>query len=441
MQKKSKKIIFVLCVVLVLLVGVLVLSMKLCASNNKSKTTNYGTNQKLSGTTITSGGNYDVEGDYSTITINTSEAVQLNLKGANITSDNGPAINVVKAKEVSITVSGDNTITSTTTTDLDGAIYSKADLYLSGDGTLTIKSNIDGIVSKDSLVIESGTYIINSEDDGIRGKDSVLINNGTFTITSGGNAIKSTNDTDASLGYITIENGTFDINSSRDGIQAETKLVINDGKFTIKTSGDNSEESYKGIKAGTNIEVNGGEFNLNTSDDSVHSNGNVTVNKGTFTIKSDDDGIHGDGLVEINDGTMDITASEGIEGTFVKINGGTIKISASDDGINAASKSTDYSVTVEINGGDITINMGQGDTDGIDSNGNLYINGGTVNITGQSAFDYDGEAKYTGGKMIVNGVETTTITNQMMGGGMMGGGPGGMQGGQAPNGNMRGRMR
>jgi len=138
---------------------------------------------------------------------------------------------------------------------------------------------------------------------------------------------------------------------------------------------------------------------------------------------------------------MDITASEGIEGTYVKVNGGTIKISASDDGINAASKSTDYSVTVEINGGDITINMGQGDTDGIDSNGNLYINGGTVNITGQSAFDYDGEAKYTGGKMIVNGEETTTITNQMMGGGMMGGGPGGMQGGQAPNGNMRGRMR
>ena len=91
---------------------------------------------------------------------------------------------------------------------------------------------------------------------------------------------------------------------------------------------------------------------------------------------------------------------------------------------SSGNKSNDYSVTVEINGGNITINMGQGDTDGIDSNGNIYINGGTINITGQSPFDYDGEAKLSGGTLIVNGSETTSITNQMMGGGgMMGGNP------------------
>ena len=61
--------------------------------------------------------------------------------------------------------------------------------------------------------------------------------------------------------------------------------------------------------------------------------------------------------------------------------------------------------------------MGQGDTDGIDSNGNIYINGGTINITAQSPFDYDNEAKKTGGTIIVNGEETNTITSQMMGGG------------------------
>lgn len=60
--------------------------------------------------------------------------------------------------------------------------------------------------------------------------------------------------------------------------------------------------------------------------------------------------------------------------------------------------------------------MSSGDTDAIDSNGNLYINGGTINITGNSPFDYDGEAKYTGGKLIVNGKETTELTNQFMGG-------------------------
>ena len=111
-----------------------------------------------------------------------------------------------------------------------------------------------------------------------------------------------------------------------------------------------------------------------------------------------------------------IDASEGIEGTYVKINNGTINISASDDGINAGNKSKNYNTTVEINGGKITIKMAAGDTDGIDSNGNLYINGGTIDITGNSPFDYDGEAKYNGGTLIVNGETTNTITNQFMGG-------------------------
>ena len=52
-----------------------------------------------------------------------------------------------------------------------------------------------------------------------------------------------------------------------------------------------------------------------------------------------------------------------------------------------------------------------------DSNGNIIINGGTIDITGQSAFDYDGNAQYNGGTLIVNGQQVSSIPNQMMGGG------------------------
>ena len=382
---------------------------------------NYGNSTSLNSTTITNGGSYDLSGNYECITINTTKDVQLNLNGANITCESGPGIYVEDAGTVSIVLTGTNKITSNTTADLDGAIYSTDDLVLSGIGSLEINSNYDGIVSKDTLVIKSGTYTINSSDDGIRGKDNVAIVDGTFNITAGGDGIKSTNEEESDKGYVAIDSGTFNINSVSDGIQAETELVISGGTFTIKTTGNTNSYSAKGLKAVNLIEINGGTFNIDTTDDGIHSDGNITINKGDITISSKDDAIHADGLVEINDGTFSITAAEGIEGTYVKINGGAVNISATDDGINAENKSNNYSVTIEINGGNITINMGAGDTDGIDSNGNIYINGGTINITAQSPFDYDGEAKYTGGTIIVNGETINDITNQMMGGGNMGG--------------------
>ena len=85
-----------------------------------------------------------------------------------------------------------------------------------------------------------------------------------------------------------------------------------------------------------------------------------------------------------------------------------------------------------MNDGSLTIVMGAGDTDGIDSNGNIIVNGGTINVTGQSSFDCDGTAQYNGGTIIVNGQQVTAIPNQMMGGGGFGGfgGFGGGMGGK-----------
>ncbi|MBQ2085789.1 MAG: hypothetical protein II464_05940, partial [Oscillospiraceae bacterium] len=86
---------------------------------------------------------------------------------------------------------------------------------------------------------------------------------------------------------------------------------------------------------------------------------------------------------------------------------------------------------ITVNGGEISIDMGAGDTDAVDSNGYLTITGGILNINAQSPFDADGTVSWTGGTVYVNGSQVSTITNQMMGGGMMGGGmQGGMQGGK-----------
>ena len=121
-----------------------------------------------------------------------------------------------------------------------------------------------------------------------------------------------------------------------------------------------------------------------------------------------------------------------MESTYIQINDGTINIYATDDGINAARKSSAYTPTVEINGGEITVEVGPGDTDGIDTNGNLIITGGIISVTGNSTFDVDGSVTFTGGTVIVNGQQVDTIPNQMMGGR---GGMGRNFGGGTRNGN------
>ena len=384
---------------------------------------------------ITKGGVYHFKGNLNGyIKVDTEDEVKIILDNVTITNTSGPCIYGVNSEKLYIELVGENTLTDGSTysgidEEVKSVVFSNDDLIFSGDGSLTINANYnDGISGDDDVEFISGTYVIKSADDAIRGKDSVVVTNGTFTIDAGGDGIKSTNDTDADKGYILIKNGTFNITSVNDGIDASTNVEIDNGKFTIKTTGNTSTDSAKGIKANGNILIKNGTIDIDSTDDSIHSNGTIEITSGTININSDDDGVHADGMILINGGTFNINAHEGIEATYIKINDGTINIDASDDGINAANKSTDYSVSVEINGGNITIKMGAGDTDAIDSNGNIYINGGTINITAQSPFDYDGEAKYNGGTIIVNGQTTNTITNQMMGGGM-------------PNGNMQNRGR
>lgn len=235
-------------------------------------------------------------------------------------------------------------------------------------------TNTDAVIySKDDLVLNgTGSLTINSTDNGITSKDKLKITGGTITI-----------------------------KCSADGLEANDDVAIADGTITIDTLKDGIHAEYD-------------------EDDSV---GFVYIKDGTITINSGDDAIHATTYITIDGGVITLNGKECLEATVITINDGTITINASDDGINGSQKSKSLSVAVNINGGTTTINMGQGDTDGVDSNGGIYINGGTLNINAQSPFDYDGEAKYNGGTMIINGEETTTITNQFMGG--PGGNPGG----------------
>jgi hypothetical protein len=62
------------------------------------------------------------------------------------------------------------------------------------------------------------------------------------------------------------------------------------------------------------------------------------------------------------------------------------------------------------------LEVGSGDTDAIDSNGNIYVNGGELTITANSAFDYDQNGEIPEERHCKR-EEVTEMTNSMMGGG------------------------
>ena len=218
--------------------------------------------------------------------------------------------------------------------------------------------------------------------------------------------------------------GTVTVTSQGDGIRTNDDLKLTGGTWIVDAA-DTALKAHNGIYACDGVyELTAGNDGLHAEDNDDDTAGDIVIEGGTFTVKVGDDGVHATTAATVNGGTLTITAGEGIEATQVIINDGSVNINASDDGINAGRKSTALDVKVEINGGTVTVAMGSGDTDAIDSNGDLLITGGTIDITGQSPFDCDGSCQHTGGTIIVNGTQTDDITNQMMGGqhgGQMGG--------------------
>jgi len=339
---------------------------------NKSEIITDSEKVSISGTTITitEEGTYILSGELEdgSVIIDASKdaKIQLVLNNVEINSKTFAPIYVAQADKVFITLAEGSTNALS-----NGGSFEQID-----------DNDVDAVIfSKDDITL-NGTgilTIISPAGHGIVGKDEVTITDGTYNITALKNAIRA-NDS------IAIADGNFTLNADSDGLHAEK----------------NDDDSF----------------------------GSIYIKDGIFNIDAKDDGIHATTTLIVDGGDFNIKAAEGMEATNITINGGDISIEASDDGINAANKSSLYDVKITFNGGSTTIVMGAGDTDGVDSNGDIEVNGGTINVTGNSTFDYDGSGVINGGTVIVNGEEVTSLPNQMMGGGM-----GKMQNGQnGPNG-------
>ena len=312
----------------------------------------------------------------------------------------------------------------------DKGINTKDDLKIKS-GTLVITSAGVGIRANDSLTVSGGTVTVNAGGDGIKtantdveGKGFLTVEGGSLYITakgdglsaatdltvSGGNLVLTTTDTDGEV----LEESSGNPTENTGGMGGNRPGGMGGGRpggpggMPGESSADKAAISAKGLKATENLTVSGGKITIVSQDDGVHSDGDVLISNGSLHIRAADDGIHAEKELTISGGVLTVAQSyEGLEALHINVLGGTNRITASDDGANAtngegggfgggpggfpgggtrprnggttATEASENTPLLKFTGGYTIFNAGG---DGIDSNGNIDITGGTVIVYG-----------------------------------------------------------
>ena len=341
----------------------------------------------------------------------------------------------------------------------------KAGEYISlKNATLNVTSAVgDGISCNQYFLMESGTINISgTEDDGIQcdldgdastgetedheDEDSgnIYIEGGNITVNCAAIAakgIKAAGDIFISgepvINVTTSGKGMWDTDDEETkaacGISSDRNIDISGGTLTLTATGSGG----KGMKCDSVLTISGGDITVSTNGGLYYNDGNTEntnytgntdrvssdyysspkgIKAGLKTEVGNNSYTYSGGMV-ISGGKVKVSTSgyngEGIESkNYLNITGGEIYVNAYDDGINSAQ--------------DLTISDGyvysrSTNNDGLDANGNLYINGGLVYAIGArspelaiDANSEEGKKVYINGGVViaVGGIENARVINQ-----------------------------
>ena len=360
-------------------------------------------------------------------------------------------------------------------------IHTKKTLKLVG-GNVSVEAADDGFKGKNAVAIRGGNLTVISGEDGIQCSEEantahgyIWIEGGTVNITAEGDGI------DASL-YLIQKGGEVTVNAigtdRKEGTSSSGNMGggMRPGMGGSSSSGGyetNSDGYYKidskGVKAGVSIALSGGRMTVNSTGHAVKSSGTLSIGGDVeLTVKAyceayraNSKGISADADLLISGGNITILYSyEGVEssGGTIYVTGGSVRVEyAVDDGFNASAGGsmmgggfgggggmtppdmggmtppdmegeTDTAVPTEaagivISGGYTFVNAFG---DGLDSNQNIYISGGTVVVAGPTnsgngaldSGDNNNHISVTGGILVAYGasgmaeVPDASVTSQ-----------------------------
>lgn len=431
-------------------------------SGDSAQVTGNGAYAYDGGVVISSTGVYVISGtlDDGSITVDADDAAKIWLyfNDVNITCQDNAALIIENADKVfltlaegqdSVLMSGSEYETSAAEAGIDGVIYARDDLTINGAGSLTISGGpAHGITANDDLVITGGNLTVISAKDAIHVNDSLRMTKAVMTLNAGDDAIQVDNEG----GYIYIESGEFDITAVDEGIAAEGQITIDGGDFKIAVG---TGQGSHGIKSGDTVTVNDGTIDITSCYEGIQAS-YIDITGGDITINSVDDGINassGDGGFGMGFGMggpgMGGTGGQGMRqrGSYNASDTETTETGEASEGekpelgempegempegekpefgetpegeqpqsgdTSDEDMSTVETPWIHISGGTLTILNDSGrDADGIDSNGDIIITGGTIRVSltgdgGNNAIDCatenGGVCEISGGSIIACG--------------------------------------
>lgn len=350
----------------------------------------------------------------------------IELNGLQLTSTTGSPLNIDNGKRIKLTVAegSDNSLTDCEAGSQKGCIICKGHLELKGEGSLTVAGKTaHAIYAKEYIEMSNcDVDVIAAVKDGINCNQYFMMKSGRLNIDHTGDdgiQVSYKDDTDREAedtGSVILSGGDMYITVSADaskGIKCEGPMQITGGNVNVTVTGDGIWDSAKnktkasaclasdedmtidggtlhltatggggkGINCDGKLVINDGDLSINTSggivayvNGTLYTDYNGNTDRLDSDMKSSPKGIKADGDVEINGGVIDvITTGNGAEGIESKavltINDGTITVHSTDDAINSSSH-------MYIKGGNITVIAT--DNDGLDLNGNMYIQGGYI---------------------------------------------------------------
>lgn len=335
-----------------------------------------GVSQNGSVISISEGGEYTLSGEWNgQIIVNapSDSEVILTLNGVKLSCDTDNPIYIASADKAIVKAQNDTTntiidgrISTNSSTDFGGAIYSKSDLTIGGQGTLTVTSTYNnGIHTKKDLKVQKLNLTVTALNNALKGNDSVEILSGVIKLTStNGDGVKTTNSNISSKqkqrGTISIGN-QIDATTSvdvtilalSDGIDASYDVniypnsTVKIGTYGVSNGADVSTLTNAAVKADNSVNISGGNLTIANINKAVSAKntiqletlqygiGDVIIANANITANNVNHAITADRNFNIDNSTITITSTQTTDiircQTYTNTNNtGVIKLNGND---------------------------------------------------------------------------------------------------------------